>query len=175
MERGPFRVKAGRGRCWVVASMSTAACGPPGRFRPCGWGRQVRGSGRGAGLEWTGGRAAGGQGGQRASGVFPGLCVCVCPWGVSGGGGAWQVLASAARVVAGGPCWETVALGVSLRCRGLLVVSSQHCSASSRKPFVWGAGKPRAAGSSPPLTLSSSSAEDKLLLCAFVSSSAKWE
>lgn len=96
-------------------------------------------------------------------------CVCVCvPEGCLG---RWCLAGVGIR----GPCWERVALGVGLRCRGLLVVSSQHRSASSRKPFVWGAGKPGAAGSSPPLTLSSSAAEDKLLLCASVSSSAKWE
>lgn len=174
--KGPFQ-----GESWARALLGG---GLDERSRLCssralGGSGPVAGGGRCAGVAveqgWNGlgDEVAGAQGGQRASGMFPGLCVC--PRGVSGEGGAWWVLVSAARVVAGGPCWERVALGVGLKYRGLLVVSSQYRSASSRKPFVWGAGKPRAAGSSPPLTLSSSAAEDKLLLCASVSSSAKWE
>lgn len=115
-----------------VAPMSAAAHGPPRASGPVAGGALA---GRGAGLQWAGGR--GGRGAGRSACIWG---VCVCPRGVSGGGGAWRVLVSAARVVAGAPCWERLALGVGVRGRALLVVSSQHRSASSRKPFVWGGG-----------------------------------
>lgn len=105
VERGPFRVKAGQGRCWVVASMSAAACGLPGP-----WVVRALWLGEADALEWPWSRAGMDWGmrwlGHRAVSMhlvcFWG-CVCVSPrgvwgrrclvgFGVSSQGGGWRPL-----------------------------------------------------------------------------------
>ena len=139
-------------------------------FGPCGWGGRCAGVAMEQGCNGLGDEAAGSQDGQRASGV----CVCVSPrvvWGRRCLGGYWfQQPGWWLQLPAGkGWRWGWV-LGAGLCCwpppsTAPLPLGSPLC----------GEGEPRVAGSSIPLMLSSSAAEDKLLLCASVSSSAKWE
>ena len=110
--------------------------------------------GREQALEWTGGdEAAGTQGTpacilawvcRRCAGSSARVCVPEGCQGEAVSGGAGAV--STAGVVVAGSCWDTVALGMGLRSRGLLVGASHHCSASSLSPSAWGERKPRAAG-----------------------------
>ena len=146
VEKGPLRVKVlleGGAARPEVTPMSVTAHGPPGASGPV--------AGEAGALAWRWSRAAMDWGTRRPGRrtvsvplvcvcVCGCVCVCVCPRGVSGGGGAWRVLVSAAWVVAAAPSWERLALGVGVRGTALLLAPSQHRSAPSRKPFVWGGG-----------------------------------